>query len=44
VDCIAAESSVSLHAPQETTRIFAESIDFARRGQVALRDLRPPRD
>jgi nitrite reductase (cytochrome c-552) len=44
VDFIEAENSMGFHAPQETSRILAESIDFARRGQVALRDRRPFRD
>jgi nitrite reductase (cytochrome c-552) len=44
VDFIEAENSMGFHAPQETARILAESIDFARRGQVGLRDRRPPRN
>jgi nitrite reductase (cytochrome c-552) len=44
VDFIEAENSMGFHASQEAARILAESIDSARRGQVALRSLRPPRD
>ena len=44
VDFIEAENSMGFHAPQEASRILAEAIDFARRGQVALRDRRPFRD
>ncbi len=38
LDFVEAENSTGFHAPQEATRILLESIDFARRGQVALRD------
>jgi nitrite reductase (cytochrome c-552) len=37
VDFIKAENSMGFHAPQESARILAESIDFSRQGQVALR-------
>jgi nitrate/TMAO reductase-like tetraheme cytochrome c subunit len=30
-----------IHAPQEAARILAESIDFTRQGQLALREPRP---
>jgi nitrite reductase (cytochrome c-552) len=33
-----AENSTGFHAPQEATRIMGEAIDFARQGQLALRD------
>ena len=36
-DFIEAENSMGFHAPQEAARILAESIDFSRRGQLALR-------
>jgi nitrite reductase (cytochrome c-552) len=36
VDYIEAENSSGFHAPQESARIAAQSIDFARRGQRAL--------
>jgi nitrite reductase (cytochrome c-552) len=35
VDFVAAENSMGFHAPQETARILAEAIDFARQGQLA---------
>jgi nitrite reductase (cytochrome c-552) len=37
VDFVEAENSMGFHAPQEAARILAESIDFARKGQNALR-------
>ncbi len=39
-DFINAENSMGFHAPQEVARILGEAIDFARQGQLALRDLR----
>jgi nitrite reductase (cytochrome c-552) len=42
LDFVEAENSTGFHAGQEATRILAESIDFSRRGQVAVRDV-PPR-
>ncbi len=36
-DFIEAENSMGFHAPQEAMRILARAIDFARRGQNALR-------
>jgi nitrite reductase (cytochrome c-552) len=41
LDFVEAENSTGFHAPQEAARILAESIDFARQGQVTLRELRP---
>ncbi len=38
LDFVEAENSTGFHAPQEAERILAESIDFSRQGQVALRD------
>jgi cytochrome c nitrite reductase small subunit len=38
LDFVEAENSTGFHAPQEAVRILGESIDFARKGQVALRD------
>ena len=35
LDFVAAENSMGFHAPQETARILAEAIDFARQGQLA---------
>jgi nitrite reductase (cytochrome c-552) len=37
-DFIEAENSMGFHAPQEAARILALSIDYSRRGQVALRE------
>jgi nitrite reductase (cytochrome c-552) len=36
-DFVEAENSTGFHASQETTRILGESINFARKGQLALR-------
>jgi nitrite reductase (cytochrome c-552) len=38
LDFVEAENSTGFHAPQEAARILGESIDFSRKGQVALRD------
>ena len=38
LDFVEAENSTGFHAPQEAARILGESIDAARKGQVALRD------
>ena len=38
LDFIEAEKSMGFHAPQGAARILGESIDFSRRGQVAVRD------
>ena len=40
LDFVEAENSTVFHAPQEAGRILAESIDYARQGQLALRDVR----
>ncbi|HYG22708.1 MAG TPA: ammonia-forming cytochrome c nitrite reductase subunit c552 [Verrucomicrobiae bacterium] len=37
LDYVEAENSTGFHAPQEAARILAESIDFSRKGQNALR-------
>ena len=37
LDFIESENSTGFHAPQEAARILGESIDFSRKGQVALR-------
>jgi nitrite reductase (cytochrome c-552) len=39
LDFVEAENSTGFHAPQEAARILGESIDFARKGQIAVRDL-----
>jgi len=36
LDFVEAENSTGFHAPQEAGRILAESIDYARQGQLAL--------
>jgi nitrite reductase (cytochrome c-552) len=38
LDFVEAENSTGFHAPEEAERILAESIDYARQGQIALRD------
>ncbi len=37
LDFVEAENSTGFHAPQEAARILAESINFSRQGQVAIR-------
>jgi nitrite reductase (cytochrome c-552) len=37
LDFVESENSNGFHAPQEAARILGESIDFSRKGQVALR-------
>jgi nitrite reductase (cytochrome c-552) len=37
LDFVEAENSTGFHAPEEAQRILAESIDYARQGQLALR-------
>jgi nitrite reductase (cytochrome c-552) len=36
LDFVAAENSMGFHAPQEAARILAESIDYARQGELAI--------
>jgi len=43
VDFINAENSMGFHAAQEAARLLAEAIDFARQGQLALKDLNQPK-
>jgi nitrite reductase (cytochrome c-552) len=38
VDFVNAENSMGFHAPQEAARILGEAIDYARRGQLILRN------
>ena len=38
LDFVEAENSTGFHAPEEAARILAESINFSRQGQLALRD------
>ena len=42
LDFVEAENSTGFHAPQEAQRILAESIDYARQGQLALRGVKVP--
>ena len=35
LDFVSAENSMGFHAPQETARILAEAIDYARQGEAA---------
>jgi nitrite reductase (cytochrome c-552) len=41
LDFIESENSTGFHAPQEAARILGESINFSRKGQVALRGTLP---
>jgi nitrite reductase (cytochrome c-552) len=38
LDFVNAENSMGFHAPQEAARILGEAIDYARQGQLALKD------
>ena len=38
LDFVEAENSTGFHAPQEATRILGEALDYARQGQLLLRD------
>nr|WP_320131488.1 ammonia-forming cytochrome c nitrite reductase subunit c552 [uncultured Holophaga sp.] len=42
LDFVNAENSMGFHAPQETARILAESIDYGRQGEILLKGLMPP--
>ena len=39
VDFVEAENSLGFHAPQEAARLLQQSVDFSRKGQLALRPL-----
>ncbi|MEE8199600.1 MAG: ammonia-forming cytochrome c nitrite reductase subunit c552 [Candidatus Acidoferrales bacterium] len=41
LDFVEAENSTGFHAPQEAARILAHSINYSRKGQMALRDQSP---
>ena len=41
LDFVEAENSTGFHAPGEAARILGESIDFSRKGQLSVRDVRP---
>ncbi len=38
LDFVSAENSMGFHAPQEAARILAEAIDYARQGQLLVRE------
>ncbi len=40
LDFVEAENSTGFHAPGEAARILGESIDFSRKGQLSVRDVR----
>ena len=42
LDFIEAENSTGFHAPEEAERVLAESIDYARQGQLVLRGAKVP--
>jgi nitrite reductase (cytochrome c-552) len=42
LDFIYSEGSRGFHAPQETARVLAEAIDYARQGEAIARQLLPP--
>ena len=42
LDYISAENSAGFHASQEAARILAEAIDYARQGQLALKQRKTP--
>lgn len=39
LDFVEAENSLGFHAPQEAARLLQQSVDYSRRGQLALRPL-----
>ena len=39
VDFIAAENSMGFHAPQEAAKVLGEAIDYARQGEILVKDL-----
>jgi nitrite reductase (cytochrome c-552) len=41
LDFVEAENSTGFHAPQEAARLLTRALDYARRGQLALRDPAP---
>jgi nitrite reductase (cytochrome c-552) len=42
LDFVEAENSTGFHAPEEAERVLAESIDYARQGQLAVRGANVP--
>src|SRR5262249_59375714 len=43
LDFIAAENSMGFHAPQESARVLAEAIDYARQAEISTLRLMPPK-
>jgi nitrite reductase (cytochrome c-552) len=43
LDFVEAENSTGFHAPQEAARLLTLSLDYSRKGQVALRTIEPPK-
>ncbi len=41
IDFVEAENSTGFHAPQEEMRILTEAVDWARKGQLAVRSIAP---
>ena len=41
LDFIEAENSTGFHAPQEAARLITQSIDYTRKGEIALRSIAP---
>ena len=42
LDFVAAENSMGFHAPQESARVLAEAMDYARQAQIAAGQWRTP--
>lgn len=40
LDFVEAENSTGFHAPQEAARILVQSVDYSRKGQLAVRDIK----
>lgn len=41
LDFVEAENSTGFHAPQEAARLLVQSVDYSRRGELALRGVNP---
>jgi nitrite reductase (cytochrome c-552) len=41
LDFVEAENSTGFHAPQEAARLLVQSVDYSRRGELALRSVAP---
>jgi nitrite reductase (cytochrome c-552) len=44
LDFIEAENSTGFHAPQEAARLMTQSLDYIRKGEIALRSIAPGAD